>query len=311
MNCEQITKILTNIPGLKKTLDLAIKKEIPIKNGLDAKKSVETFSREVNEAKMIFAEKLFDQDFLGPEQIRAAFLDKVELTKIIPPVPFSRQELERAKKLGQMLILRLPMTMAEIYEKLDDNFKDGAKVLYDVDKRTGKLKDDTWYKDEKFLNDERIELKWALVSKEIVPETTGKNYLEQTDKLSDYLQNQVFKDRFMPRIYQLAIEEFKMQRSDIERAMSSDWEKAAEMLEVLQITELTRQTPAEALYDLAAFYLTNSERLLPSNYSWTKRRLSGGRLVYVGGFRSDGVYVSGNEPDDADGALGVSFSRRR
>ncbi len=68
------------------------------------------------------------------------------------------------------------------------------------------------------------------------------------------------------------------------------------MLEGLQITELTRQTPAEALYDLVAYYQTMGERLLPNVYTWTKRRSSEGGLVDVGCFESDGVDVDASPP---------------
>lgn len=309
MNCDQITKTITDIQGLYKTLDLAIKKEIPAQDGLGAKKSIETFSGEVNEAKMSLAEKLFGQDFLGPEQIKEAFLGQVEMPETIPPVPFSKDELERAKELGQMLVLRLPLTMAEINEKLDGKLDDGAKVLHHDDEKTGKLKDDAWYKDEKFLTDERIELKWALVSKEKVPRTTIRNYLEQTDKMVDYLKDQVFKARPMPQIYQHAIEEFKKQRSDIEKAMSSDWKKAAEMLISLQVTELTRQTPAEVFYDLVVFYQINNKRLFYDFSSWTKRCVSNGGLVSVGNFNSSGINVYSHRPDSEPGLTGTSFSR--
>jgi len=80
-------------------------------------------------------------------------------------------------------------------------------------------------------------------------------------------------------------------------------------LEALNLTELCRQSPVEALYDITAYFQTTGERLLPNRYTWTKRRGSGGRLVGVGGFDSGGVGVDSPTPDDSNDFLGVSFSR--
>jgi hypothetical protein len=286
----------------KEIADLMASSEIPdsVKDALKGTEAI--LSPDMLEAKTIMG-----KDFIGPDEAKIAF--GVEGSIETPAIPFSKEELERAKELEQMLVLRLPMTMAEINEKLGGKVKDGEKLLYHADERTGKLKDDAWFKDEKFLLEERIEPKWALVSKDIVPETSSKNYLGQTDKIVDYLKNQVFKDKTLPETYQTAIDEFQRVRSSIESTLASDWAKAAEMLEGLQITNLTRQTPAEALYDLAAYYQTNGERLLPDKYTWTKRRSSVGGLVLVGSFGSGGVDVGGGRPDGAGGDLGVSFSR--
>ncbi len=265
---ESTTKTRTE----KELADLLTRPEVPdsVKEALRSSETV--LSPDILEAKTIMG-----ADFVGPEEAKNAF--GIEGSVEAPAIPFSKEELERAKELGQMLVLRLPMTMAEINEKLSGKVKDGKKLLYAFDEKTGKLKDDCWYKDEKFLREEKMEVKWALVSKDVVPETTSKNYLDQTDRVVDYLQNQVFKDRPLPEAYRTAIDEFQKARGGIAETLSSDWRKAAEMLEGLQITELTRQTPAEALYDLAAYFQTTGERLLPNVYTWTKRRRSGGRLV--------------------------------
>lgn len=244
------------------------------------------------------AKEIMGSDFLGPDEIINAFGTAVEIEEV-PAIPFSRAELEQAKELGQMLILRQPLTMQQIGEALGDKVKDEGKVFYDTD----------WYKEEKFFTEELAQAGWALVSKEVVPDSTDKNFLDQTDLMVDYLKNQVFKGVELPAVYQEAIDEYLAKRTDIATTMSSDWQKAAEMLASLQITELTRQSPSEALYDLVAYFQNNDERMLPDKYSWTKRRRSGGGFVWVGGFGSDGVRVGRLRPDTSSSNLGVSFSR--
>ncbi len=115
----------------------------------------------------------------------------------------------------------------------------------------------------------------------------------------------------MPKEFQEAVEEFNGQRAEIEGLIDSDWKEAAARLEALKITELTRQTPVEALYDLLMYQQNNSERLLENMYSWTGRRGSGGLLVGVGLFLSGGVRVRADLPGLRSDDLGVSFSRSR
>ena len=250
------------------------------------------------------AKEIMGKYYLGSEAVEKAFGIKLEINEI-PAIPFSMGELEKAKKLGQFLVLRVnsgpdgqPLTMQSMNNLLKERYeKDSSKVLYNID----------WYEKEEFFTNETPKLTWALTSKEVIPNSTDKNYLEQIDAIVDYL-NQISPEG-LPEEYQKAVEEYKNQRAEIEPLIDSDWEKAAGMLEELKITELTRQSPAEALYDLVLYFQTNGEKLLPNRYICTKRRASDGKLVNVGGFGSGGVCVYSNEPDYSRGFLGTSFSR--
>ena len=251
------------------------------------------------------AREIMGKGFMGPEEIKTAF-DFEPAPSTIPEIPFDRSELQRAAELGQMLVLRVgktvdgkPMTMDKIRDILSNKVKDGGKVLYNTD----------WYKDEAFFKDEQIEPCWALTSTEVIPSSTNKNYLEQTEAIVDYLKSEVFAGKPLPKEYQDAIAQFEGQKAEISSLIDSDWKAAAEKLESLSITQMTRQTPAEAIYDLIMAYQNNEERLLPDMYTWTSRRDSDGDLVFVGSFRSDGVRVSSDDPGNRGGILGVSFSR--
>ena len=113
----------------------------------------------------------------------------------------------------------------------------------------------------------------------------------------------------MPKEYQDALREFAEKKSTIQKMMSDDWQKAAEMLAELSINKLTRQSPSEFIYDMIAYLKSNKERLMENMYTWTMRRSSGGRLVCVGSLDSDGAGVLSRRPDGSSGSLGVSFSR--
>ncbi|MFA6492604.1 MAG: AAA family ATPase [Patescibacteria group bacterium] len=292
----------------KEIEDIMSSSEIPdsVKAALAGKET--PLSSEILE-QMKEAKEIFGNDFLGPEEVKAAFLDQVEISEV-PSIPFSKEELEKARELEQMLILRVDkakdgsdLTMEKIHGLLNGKIKDEAKVLYSVD----------WYKDEEFYKKDKPEVTWALVSKEAVPDSSDKNYLEQTETLANYLRNEVFKTLIMPAKYGEALREFEKEKASIARIVESDkeseWKEAARKLEALKLNQLTRQSPTEALYDLIVRYQQTGERLMENMYTWTKRRDSGGGLVCVGRFESVGVRVGGGRPGDWSGILGVSFSR--
>ncbi|PIZ01061.1 hypothetical protein COY62_00405 [bacterium (Candidatus Howlettbacteria) CG_4_10_14_0_8_um_filter_40_9] len=270
----------------------------------EALASGEKLSADISE-RIREAKEIMNKDFIGPSEIKTAFGFEPELATI-PEIPFERSELERAKELGQMLVLRVgkngdgePMTMKNMGNLLSDKVKDGGKVFYNTD----------WYKDEAFFKDEQLKDEWVLVSREVIPDSTSKSYLEQTEALVDYLKNKVFESAGLPKEYQDAISEFESQKAEIAGLIDSDWQKAAERLGNLSIAQMTRQTPAEAIYDLITAYQNTDERLLPNIYTWTSGRASDGKLVGVGHFESDGVDVNRHLPGYRYGYLGVSFSR--
>jgi len=265
---------------------------------------------------MLRAKEIMGDDFFAHEEIEKAFGFKVN-PELIPEVPFSREDLERARELNQFLILRVdktgdgkPLTLAKMNELLGGKTKDGSKALYaDDESGSGKIEDDSWYKDEDFALKDVPKLSWALVSKEVISSSPDKNYLDQTSEIVDYLKNEVFKGKEIPVEFQSAISEFEKSKDGIEKLMNEDWEKAAEKLEGLAITKFTRQTPAEAIYDIFVYFQNKGERLLENMYTWTSRRSSDGELVLVGRFDSGGAGVYGDGPGGSDAYLGVSFSR--
>lgn len=255
---------------------------------------------------LISAEKILGENFFGPEAIKKTFGFEV---KKFPEIPFSQEEIERAQELGQQLVLYIdntpdgkPLSIMGINGILDSKTSEGSKLLYDTD----------WYKDEAFAN-EAPTVGWKLTSKEIIPNSTSKNYLQQTETLVEYLTREVFKGFALdeiPKEYRDAIKEFDDKKTVIEGLISSDWKKAAEELANLKITGLTRETPAEIMYRLALTEKTTKTKPLESTYSWSAMRDSGGGLVYLGSFASKGADVGRRPPGRAASHLGVCFSRR-
>lgn len=263
---------------------------------------------------MDMAREAMGDEFLGFQEVEKAFGIEMK-PEDIPEIPFSKEELERARELNQFLVLRAdkapdgkPLSLQKINEILKGKVSDGSKLLYSDDGKGG-IKGDAWYKNEEFIKDEAPRLAWALVSKEVIPNSTSKNYLQQTEELVNYIKSSVFKGSEIPEEYQKAIKEFEKEKDGIGKIISSEWQKAAEKLSQLKINQLTRQNPAEVLYDIAIYFQNKKERILENMYTWTSRRASDGKLVRVGYFDSDGVNVLSYTPAHSHDYLGVAFSR--
>ena len=262
-----------------------------------------TLAEQIKNAKEILGKK----DVLGIKEIKNTFGIKVR-AEDVPNIPFSKEDLKKAKELGQFLILRVDkakdgtgLSMKKMHDLLAEEFeKDGhGKILVSID----------WYKEEEFFTKETPKLSWALTSKEVIPDSTSKNYLQQTESIIDYIKEKVFKGGALPKEYQDAIREFAEQKEKISKLMKDDWDEASKMLEELRITKLTRKSLSESVYDFLVYFKTNKERLFENIYTWTLRRASDGGLVYVGDFDADGARVNSRTPDYSRGDLGVAFSR--
>lgn len=253
------------------------------------------------------AQRLFGEDFLGPEAVEKAFGIHL-VSSEIQPIQFSMEELERAKDLSQMLILRTdkdrngrPLTIQNMQQTLQGIFdaERKGKVLYPTD----------WYKNEDFFKKEVPHPEWALVSKRVLPDSTSKNYLSQTQVIADYLKNSVFAHRPIPADYEAAFTEFERKKYDISALMSSNWQEAARMLSELKLNQLARRSPVEAVYDTLTYFQNRDQRLLEDAYDWTMSRRADGDLVYAGLFGSEGLNVYASRPGSSGPILGVCLSR--
>lgn len=242
-------------------------------------------------------------DVLGPKEVEKAFGIKLE-TKDIPPIPFSKKDLEKAKELDQFLVLRVkskdgkPFTMKKINELLENAFKDSGK---------GKALTGTWHLKESFYTDKTPNLGWALTSKEIVPDTGYQGYLDQSLTIARYLKKAVFSGRELPDEYREAIEELIEKEEELKNV--SGWSKINSILNKLKISKLTRQSSVEALYDTAIYFFNNDEQLLKDEYVWTNTAASDNRVV-VSLFRSGASINLGSEAYARGSRIGAVFSRR-
>jgi len=255
-------------------------------------------------------EKLGRENVFGPKEVEKTF--SVRLREV-PEIPFSVEELERAEKMGQMLVLRVDRT--------DDGKPMSLSAMNDIlakrwekEKKGGLLNTADGWRDavtgEKDFVEAAPRSGWALVSKDLLPDSVSKNYIDQTDVIIKALREKAFKDIEMPEEYEKAIQEFESNKNRLTRLMSENWEQAAKELSELRINQLTRQSIQETIYDLAMYYDTRGKRLLPDRYTWSNSRSRLGYLVFLGPFVAEGVYGYGYLPDYRNGDVGVSLSRR-
>lgn len=240
------------------------------------------------------ARELFGQDFYGAAEIERTF--GIRPTDL-PPIPFTYDELKRAHSLGHMLICRQsflagnPVTIAFMDKRMGALGKQPAR--WDIA--------NSWSKDEAFQTSETSRQGWALVAKDVLPGSTNKNFWEQTELLArEYSQSMA---------HSLAVTEWDGAKDHIKSFMSSDWKEAARQLSALNINRLTRQTAVEVIYDALLRREIYGVQPLQNMYTWTSDRVSGGGLVYVGDFASDGAGVYYHGPRSAAPNLGVVFSR--
>ena len=288
-------------------------------------------------------EILGDENVYGPEQIAKVW--HVDLDpQDIPPIPFSPHELEKAKELGMMLILRIshdkdhnPLTGSHMRELLQPRFDTEGRGKLFYDNMGWDYQNEPFFTSEipvrsppslhsrrirrsletkedfASLEDDALHAEWKLLSRDILPNSTSKNYLNQTKLLRDTLSSQGWLTD--EEAEEVTDEKLKALEPLVTSNVEVEWKKAAELLSNLKINQRHRRTFSQSLYDTVTVYLADLEnnpatrRPLEGKYDWGVSRSSDGSLVNFGNFVSVGASVSGWDPGGGDGFLGVVFAR--
>jgi len=309
---ELSSKILEEITGIQRGRDLNIlsvqelraikEKYIKLKQelGVSSKKTSEGIETSYEQAQEIMSDS-----FYGVEEIKNTFKFEFPQEKV-PAIPYSPEVLEKAKENGEMLVLRVesdgegsPMTMERMNGLMqtileEDSEEEQEKLLYDTD----------WYQEEDFFKNTSLRTEWKLVGKNFVPDSTSKNYIEQTKILRDYLMglDSVSKEEKEECTDKLLAGFQKMLDEDYDKS----WKEVARKLSELLINKNHRRIPAEILYDWVLQFRNRKERgILEANYDWSNTLYSHGKLVNLGGAGRYGVYVGSATPGQRSGYLGV------
>ena len=123
------------------------------------------------------AKEIFGKDYLGPEAILRVFDYELPESEI-PKIPYTREQLDLAKKNGEMLVLRV--ANLGLYMPTIHNLSTmGTFQLHNKEKYEGKY----------FYEIETPRPGWRLVGKHILPGSNNANYFTQTKQLRNYLES--------------------------------------------------------------------------------------------------------------------------
>ncbi len=261
----------------------------------------------------IATERLGPENVLGPEDVSRTF--GVNLREI-PGIPFSVKELERAKELGQRLILRVdkapdggPMSFKTMKDIVQSRWaKEGkGSLVYTIDEYRDwerRLGVTAFFKDPPRSG-------WALVSTNIIPESVDADYLKQTQIIINVIKNEIFKNIKLPEEYALAVTEFESQKHALFQLTNMNSLELAKRLVHLRITRLARPTAQEIIYDLAMYYDKHNKALLSDRYAWSGSISPRGLIINIGDFL-DARGVEGDEQkaEFHNSAVGAIISRR-
>ncbi len=189
-----------------------------------------------------------------------------------------------------------PLTLKEMYRGFENKLGAG-KLLHNAEQ----------YQKEDFYKKQTPRIGWRFVSRDVIPGSCGKNYVEQMQLIADYGTNCFFKGRKPSKKWQDAVDEWNAQKAELEKLLQEDWQACAARLATLKLNEF-RERPVEVVYhNILQFYI-NGTYTLPKVWVWTNTQSSNGPFVCVGGCYSPGVRVSRGSPGDRGDYLGVRFS---
>lgn len=234
----------------------------------------------------------------GPMQIEKAFKIKVDYSRL-PPIPFSRETLERAAELDHSLVFHPPgVSMRRIMEMSGGKTSDGRQLVYIVNRLA---KDG--------LLDQPMRVGWRLTGNCLIDGSLGLDYIDQTRAIAEHLRRVIFKDSAMPVQLSLAIAQFEAREAELRQLLNGKQDNLCEQLSALEINRLCRETPAEVLWHLALCERLNGERLLRDDYTWTTNSSAPGHFIRIGFFQqTNGIGVSSTHPGNKDRWLGVRLS---
>jgi hypothetical protein len=274
------------------------------------------------------AKEIFGKDFLGAVAVEKTFGFAVR-PEDVPPIRFSAKELKEAHDHNEQLILRVsydaegkPMTMERMLQIMAKRIPKKEKLLASQNAPGAEdLPDDCWYKTEEFFWKDSLKMEWVLVGKDFVPETTNKNYVEQTLEIYKYMQNRKIlteseeteyaglEESLKRLCFEMGVD-WKTQEVVDQPKYDKNWPEVTKKLANLPINQKHRRDYAGILFDwLMNFKAGNGRGKLENLYDWSNTVSSAGALMSLGDFASTGARVAGFNPAYRSVRLWVVFVR--
>jgi predicted translin family RNA/ssDNA-binding protein len=270
------------------------------------------------------AKEIMGNNFLGPEVAKTAL--GIEFKGEIPPIEFSPEILEKLKDTHRLVFYfdkfsygqedGIVMTGKKLYEMLYEILKgkkkDGAEIM-------DRYIEGPWFNNEKFFTEETPNIGWKLVSKAIIPKSTNKNYLEQTDCIAETIRNLYGDVLKIPDDVGQALKEWGDLKNDTEEytklqndIVSSDeerWKSVGDALDSLKLTKMFRESVLEWFYWMVLNESINDGKIMNDHNLWTKSRTISGTFVRVDRSTAGGpLHIDGDWPTERYSDVGCVFS---
>jgi len=273
--------------------------------------------REKNKVTMEQARQILGDDFYGREEVEDTFGFEIKDTEI-PPIPYSSEELEDAKELGESLVLRIshdeggkPMTMKRIYEIMKPKMGKDHPLLLDSDF----CNDVDYYKNEAFFKEAPLKTEWKLIGSSFVDGSKDQNYVHQTRLLRDHLKSvgslsayeeQRCSDEVLRRLSEQMGVDWDSQEIVDKKKYEKNWKEVARELSELKVNVNHRRTLAEIIYDYAMkFKETKDQGVLKNDFDWSRTVSSRGEIGNIGMVRDIGARVTTDRPGKRHSGTGV------
>jgi len=263
----------------------------------------------IQEAKSILGSK----NVFGPKEIEKALGIKID-SMSVPPIPFSKKTLEKAKAMDMFIILKMPLSINSLNDLLKGLVDKEAKLLYNYDLRSGKLKKSAWYTNmDWFTKPENDKPYWTLDSKSLLVNSINRNYVQQTERIYDYLTNKIFVGDSISLVYKEALTQWDSICPIIKKMISviNDCEPQCDsLLDVAKINLFCRPTPFDVVYDLAIILKITKKRMFTGVKIMTNVRDKDGLRVSVGYFDIKGMAIDAIATEDPDEETGSLFIQK-
>lgn len=238
----------------------------------------------------------------------------------IPIGAFSEAEIERAAEIGHYAILQVsttadgkPITICRM-EAMRRSKHSGQVDMLTCDGDSTRSGTVSWYARERFYTHEVPAYGWKLVTRSVIPDSVGRDYIGQTQAIADYLVHVVYRTRRgmpkreLPELYRRALAEFGSRREELETLRRANPRRCLEIAAALRINRLFRERAVEVCYGLMMTEAAWGLELLDGLHTWTASLSSMSAAVTIGRMERD-VYISDDIVDRSDKEIGVRFCR--
>jgi len=263
----------------------------------------------IQEAKSIFGAK----NVFGPQEIEKALGIKID-SMLVPPIPFSKKTLGKAKAMDMFLILKMPLSVNALNNLLKGLVDKEAKLFYHYNLRDGKFKRSAWYTDmDWFTKSDSDKPYWTLDSKNLLRNSLNKNYIQQTGRIYDCLMNKIFVGDTIPQIYREALAQWDSIRPIIKKMMAGTNNcelQCDSLLDISKINLLCRPSPFDIIYDLVVIFKITKKRIFTGVKILTNVRDKDGLRVSVGYFDDKGIAIDAMATEESDEETGGLFIQK-